>query len=215
MMNVFPPQSIPDESVAGLFDKYADRFDEHLTKNLDYRVPEELVSAVVKLWNGSPLDVLDLGCGTGLCGTLIRPIANTLVGVDLSPGMIEMARKREIYDHLEVGNIIDSMRLSKSQYDLLLCADVLVYVGDCAPVFESAIRIMRPGAMLAFTVEAGAGQRFELVARTRRFTHSRTYIERLAKIFGLEELFSTEIMARKERNKPVKGYLTILRRPQE
>ena len=109
-----------------LFDSYANRFDHHLQQNLDYHVPEQMVAAVSALWDGKPLDVLDLGCGTGLCGPLVRPMARTLSGVDLSPAMIEMAKKRGIYDHLEIGNLIDSMKLSTGKHDLLLCTDVLI-----------------------------------------------------------------------------------------
>ena len=46
------------------------------------------------------LDVLDAGCGTGLCGPLLAPYARRLIGVDLSEGMLALAKEKHVYDAL-------------------------------------------------------------------------------------------------------------------
>ena len=162
------PAQVPAPNVSGLFDRYADLFDEHLLGTLDYRAPEVIVGAVRSLNPGSQLDVLDLGCGTGLCGPLLRPISRMLVGVDLSAPMIDKARERNVYDRLETGDILQLLQREPKTWDLLVAADVLMYLGDLAPTFEAAASALRPGGIFAFTVEAGTGDRYQL----RKETHA-------------------------------------------
>jgi predicted TPR repeat methyltransferase len=211
LMNVFPPSRPPAEAVEGLFERYAPNFDTHLVGALDYHVPEMMAAAIESVWDGRPLDILDLGCGTGLCGPLLRKMAKVLAGVDLSAGMIEKARARGVYDRLEACDMVEALRKSPHGYDLLVCADVLIYLGDLSPTFEAALAALRPGGMFAFSVEASRGERYELVQRSRRFAHSKTYLQHLAGIYGFEEKHFAEIVVRKEMDQPVAGYLVILR----
>ncbi len=144
LMNVFPPAQVPAETLSGFFDKYADRFDEHLRDGLEYRVPEQIAGVIKSCWDSKPMDILDMGCGTGLCGPLLRPMARSLTGVDLSSAMIAKAAERGVYDRLAVGDMIEFLRSSPMGFDLLVSTDVLIYVGDLSPTFEAAV--MAPAA---------------------------------------------------------------------
>ena len=76
-------------------------FDSKLAK-LSYRAPA-LVAAMLEdsgVEASKSLDVLDAGCGTGLCGPLMAPYARRLVGVDLSAGMLAQAKEKNVYDEL-------------------------------------------------------------------------------------------------------------------
>jgi predicted TPR repeat methyltransferase len=126
-----------------------------------------------------PIDVLDLGCGTGLCGPLLRPVARRLTGVDLSPGMLDKARERGLYTELECVELTEYLSRRHAEFDLIVAADVFVYVGDLAPVFSAVRRTLRDGGRFAFSVEAAEVREFEL-SSTRRYRHSRAYVERLA-----------------------------------
>ena len=205
------PAQVPAPNVSGLFDRYADLFDEHLLGKLEYRAPELIAGAIRSLDPGSALDVLDLGCGTGLCGPLLRPISRTLAGVDLSPAMIDKARERGVYDRLETGDILDLLGRESQAWDLLVAADVLMYLGDLTPTFEAALTALRPGGLFAFSVEAGDGERYQLRRETQRFTHSRPYLQRLASIFGFDEVRFEDIVVRKEAGRDVPGLLVVLR----
>ena len=215
MLNLPPPPQVPAPALTDLFDRYAERFDEHLRGKLAYRVPELLAEAVAATHPTRPLDTLDLGCGTGLCGMLLRPMAGLLCGVDLSPAMIEKSRARGVYDRLEVAEIIDAMRRAPGSFDLIVAADVFIYVGDLVPAFEAAVTALRPGGLLAFSVEAGEGDRFQLHSTTRRFNHSKPYLQRLARMYGLAEESFTPITVRVEAGQPAAGYLVVLRAPRE
>lgn len=208
-----PPAQVPAASVSNLFDRYADLFDEHLRGTLDYRAPELIVDAIKAKNPGAALDVLDLGCGTGLCGPLLRPFARLLAGVDLSPAMIDKARDRGAYDKLEAADILDALHRSPRGFDLLVAADVLMYLGDLTPVFEAAVHALRPGGRFAFTVEAGETDRYQLGKSTHRFAHAKAYLDRLSLIFGFETEAMEQITVRKEAGRPVMGLLAVLRLP--
>src|SRR5262249_49086286 len=105
------PAAAPQAYVKDLFDNYAATYDQHLLNGLAYRTPQVLPGL---LREGRPsgarrLDVLDLGCGTGLAGIAIRPWARSLVGVDLAPKMLEAASARGIYDRLECSDLITTL----------------------------------------------------------------------------------------------------------
>ena len=213
---VFTPATLPRPSLTDLFDRYAPDFDEMLVNTLKYQVPQQIADAVAAARKGTdakPIDILDLGCGTGLCGKLLKPIAARMCGVDLSAGMIEKARQRGIYDQLDVGELLDVMKRSPRSFDLVIAADVFIYVGDLAEVFESAAACLRPGGLFIFSVEAGIGERYNLGRAARRFTHSAPYLRRLAAMCGFEEVSFAPVVIRMERGQIVPGYLPVLRLP--
>jgi predicted TPR repeat methyltransferase len=212
---VFSPAQIPADPLKNLFDRYADTFDNHLRNTLHYNVPELIAQAVAQLRtdDAQRFDTLDLGCGTGLCGALLRPIARTLAGVDLSPAMIEKSRARGVYDRLGVGDLVATLNDNPGAFDLLTAADVFIYLGDLTPAFQAALRALRPGGLLAFTVEAGPGDRYHLHQKTLRYTHSLPYLKHLIQIHGFGEESFKEVTLRVESDLPVKGYLLVLRSP--
>ncbi len=122
----------PAKYVQDVFDSYAANFDQHLVGTLKYQVPKLLLQSVLQATQRRDLDVLDLGCGTGLCGVELRPFARRMVGVDLSPAMLKAAEARTIYDQLILGDLISTLRSPGDGYDLIVAGDVLIYVGDLA-----------------------------------------------------------------------------------
>lgn len=113
----------PPEIVAKLFDGYADHFDDNLTNKLHYRTPAKLMDTILQQappahqqhTDATPpqqqqqqrfAHCVDLGCGTGLMGPLLRPHTQRLVGVDLSQGMVAKAKERGCYDALAVDELV-------------------------------------------------------------------------------------------------------------
>ena len=209
------PKAAPVEYVKDLFDQYAEAFDEHLTETLEYKTPTLLVNAMRELVTPTavPLDVLDLGCGTGLCGPLLRPFARTLVGVDLSPKMLAKARERGGYDELVCAELAAYLADQSQRFDLGVAADVFVYIGDLSEVFAGIGKALRPGGIFGFSVEAGEEETDAALQPTHRFVHSLGYLRRLAAVqgFAIESVESR--MIRKSRDVDVPGYLVVMRRP--
>lgn len=208
-----PPPAAPPDYVRSLFDDYAEKFESQLTQQLEYRTPERLF-ALVRDFIDKParsLDIMDLGCGTGLCGVLFKEYARRLVGVDLSPAMVEKARGRGIYDELLVEEVVAALGRMPGQFDLILAGDVFVYIGDLKPVFLAARSALRPGGLFAFSVEAGAPGTDYAVHRAARYTHSAEYVRAVSARTPFEELALSTAELRKQEGVPVAGHLIVLR----
>jgi predicted TPR repeat methyltransferase len=203
----------PPEFVSMLFDNYADTFDRHLVGALNYRAPQLLHDAVVAAAGvRGPLDVADLGCGTGLCGQLFKSMARSLVGVDLSSRMISQARQRGIYDELHVEELVAFLKTRHTQFDLAVASDVLNYFGDLREVFGVASQAMRGGGVIAFTLEKHDGDEGFVLNKTRRYAHTIEYVRSLLSQTGLTEISATEGVLRTEGAKDVAGWVVVLRR---
>jgi len=199
----------PDDYIATYFDKFADTFDKQLVEVLDYHGPEKL-HALLAQHNRPLARILDLGCGTGLAGPLLKAPGRVLTGVDLSARMLEKAAARQTYDDLIASEAIAYLAQQDQGFDLIFAADFLVYVGDLAPLMQQAARLLLPGGLFAFTIETTSAETYELL-RSGRFAHRPGYIEELAR--GTFTLLRQEAtMIRLEANKPVDGALMLFER---
>lgn len=206
------PGKAPEAYVRQLFDDYAGHFDAALVDNLEYRAPQILEDALRRcLGPVSGLDVLDAGCGTGLAAPVLRPLATRLEGVDLSPAMIDKARERGLYDSLEVGELAAAMTARPSQFDLVVAADVLVYLGDLAPVMAAAHSALRPRGTFAFTVERTEDSSSYLLGAKQRYAHSPDYIRRQAETAGFQVLLLEQAVTRRDGGQDVPGLVAVLR----
>jgi predicted TPR repeat methyltransferase len=157
------------------------------------------------------LDVLDLGCGTGLSGAVLRGLARQLTGIDLSPRMLAHARGRGLYDRLIEGDIVPVLAGLGTNFDLVAAADVFVYFGDLEALLASAARALRPGGWLAFSVESLSAGEYHLQP-TGRYAHAPAYIGVLAQRHGLTRVAERDVTLRVEQGKPVAGLLQLWRR---
>lgn len=197
------PAAPPAEYIASLFDQYAGHFDQHLQGKLAYRTPALLEAAVGP---AQDLDVVDLGCGTGLCGPWLRRISRTLSGVDLSQAMLDQARATGCYDQLDCADLHAWLEQHQQrQADLYVAADVFVYLGD----LDRALPVLKPGARIAFSVEECAGDGFVLQP-SGRYAHGEEYVRRLAAHKGLQIAHCSRAPLREEGGAPVVGLLVVL-----
>lgn len=222
-----PPASADAAYVAGLFDQYAERFDEHLTQSLDYRGPAILMDAIrracARAGRETRFDVAyDLGCGTGLMARELSTSAGVIHGVDLSARMIEAAALTGHYHDLKQGDVAAYLDQQAAECgDLAAAADVFVYIGDLAPVLAAARRALARNGLLAFTLQRQIGQDDGqenaqapfLVGPDMRFAHAPHYLRDLAAAHGFEILLLEEVSVRKDRGEPVAGLAAVLRKP--
>lgn len=207
------PAKANADYIAGLFDAFADSFDDKLVDWLDYRGPQQVAElAAAGLAGQTAARAIDLGCGTGLAGAEIRPLVRRLDGIDLSPRMVEHAHRRRVYDELQVGEIVALLQGRPETYDLMLAADVLSYFGDLRPLFEAAHASLRNDGVLVATVEAGAEAGRYVATRTGRYQHGADYLRRRAADAGFDLLRLDDIDLRLEQGRPVAGYVFALRR---
>ena len=184
------PARASDGFVERTFDSFASSFESKL-EMLSYRAPA-LVAAMIDdagLARAQRLEILDAGCGTGLCGSLLSPYACRLVGVDLSEGMLSQAKEKAVYDALVKGELTEYLRGCNEAFDVIVSADALVYFGDLRHVVEAVTQALRPNGIAVFTLEhaitsePGTDYRLEFHGR---YSHARPYVERVLANAGLE-----------------------------
>jgi predicted TPR repeat methyltransferase len=209
------PDKTPANHVATHFDEFSETFDKKLVEQLGYRAHEQLNQIVRRFIDTQTpaLDILDLGCGTGLCGVLLHDMARTLTGVDLSPKMLDKARKKNVYDKLVLDDVMIPLTAAPSAYDLIVATDVFIYIGDLAPVFVAAGSALKPGGLLAFSIETAKEDVTYVLRTTGRYAQSMRYIRALSQANGLEELCADAVILRKEKGQPVAGHVFVLRKP--
>jgi len=203
----------PAALVAQHFDNLAEAFDEHLTARLGYDGPAQLRGLLRAC--GEPrgdFDVLDLGCGTGLCGEVAAPYARRLAGVDLSGGMLAQARPRNLYQSLEQGDLKDALDAPGARWDLIVAFDTFPYLGALEETFAAVARALRPGGWFAFSTEHTDGDGY-LLRGNGRFAHGAAYVAALAA--GRFEIVSRHTAPlRREAGRNVDGGYYLLRAPE-
>ena len=207
------PAQAPVAYVVDFFDEYAPSFDAHLADTLGYRAPQVLADRIAALGRRRFASALDLGCGTGLCGPLLRPMSDRLTGVDLSQRMLDEAARRGVYDALVCDEIVAHLRGSDERHDLVVASDVFIYVGALAPVFEGIVRTLSRDLVFAFTAEATASEAGDVVLLpSLRYAHSERHLRALAAQHGLDVAALDRAPLRREQDGDVEGLYVVLAR---
>lgn len=207
------PDRAANDYVTSLFDGFAETFDENLAR-LQYRAPR-LVADMVRglIPEGGQLRILDAGCGTGLCGPLLQPLARHLIGVDLSPGMLEKAAQRRCYDSLVEDELEAFLLQNESSFDIVVSADTLVYFGKLTIVLDAAYRALHSGGWFVYTVEECSDASQDMVLNPHgRYSHAHSYVDRVMKSVGFIECSIERVDLRLENKEPVGGFLVKGRR---
>jgi predicted TPR repeat methyltransferase len=207
-----------DEYIQGVFDQFADTFDESLA-SLDYQAPHHVEQLIRQRINrgelsGSGLKILDGGCGTGLCGPFLKPLSSALVGVDLSEGMLQHAQKRRLYDSLhqaELAHFLGTVAAEQSAgaFDLIVICDTLNYFGDLREVLTNTLAALKQSGILVFTIETLQAdvEREFVLSMHGRYAHSPDCILRLMQSIGYQEVTQRAFVLRKQAGVPVAGTL--------
>jgi predicted TPR repeat methyltransferase len=203
------PAAPPRAYVETLFDQYSADFETHLLDKLQYRGHEWLLRPLLAAGRRYPT-VLDLGCGTGLCGPLIAPLADAIHGVDLSQAMLAQAGRRGVYRELIHADLASFLARDDLRADLVLAADVFIYVGALDDVFAAVRRILEPGGCFAFTAELAAdGDDYRLLP-SLRYAHSEAYLRRLADVHGFRVRELQRAPLRKNEQEPLDALYVYL-----
>jgi predicted TPR repeat methyltransferase len=205
------PDVAPVEHVRRIFDRCAGTFERILVKDLEYKTPG-LLFDLVRPHLTEEMNILDLGCGTGLGAQLYRPFAKRLTGVDVSPKMLEKAAEKKIYNRHEVFDILQDWTFSQ-KFDLIYSSDVFVYFGNLDTIIRSASSCLVCGGIIAFSVERlqDNSKEYQLFP-SGRYAHSRTYIQNCLRRHGLQLIAEVRSDIRKESGNQVKGLLIVAKR---
>jgi predicted TPR repeat methyltransferase len=200
----------PAALVAQQFDALAESFEEHLVARLGYNGPAQLRALLAACGEAeASLDILDLGCGTGLCADALAPHARRLVGVDLSGAMLAKARARGLYQALEQRDLLDALAAPDTGWDMIVAFDTFPYLGALEETFAAAAQVLRPGGWFIFSTEHAEGDSYRLRGNGR-FAHGADYVTALAA--GRFEIVRRHTaLLRREAGRTVDGGYYLLR----
>ncbi|GAB5377181.1 MAG: tetratricopeptide repeat protein [Acuticoccus sp.] len=208
-----PPERASDAYVERVFDDFAVSFDARL-ENLEYRAPEIVAGKLAAaLAPGATVRLLDVGCGTGLVGPLVRERARDLVGIDLSGKMLAKAAQRGVYDRLDKAEFIAYLAAVAEPFEAMIAADALCYVGQMEVFAQNALGALVAGGHFIATFEADREGNDVALAHTGRYTHGRDYLVRTFAEAGFTEIACTPEVLRLETGTPVDGWILTARRP--
>lgn len=208
------PARVEGDYIQQLFDDFADRFELTLVDRLGYSVPARLAALLRAQGADAARSVLDLGCGTGLMAVELARESRVIDGVDLSPRMLERARAKGVYRDLvaaEIGAFLADAR--GRWWELVVAADVFVYVAALAPMFAAVRERLAPGGWFAFSLESSAGAAVELLPATGRYRHASSEALRELERAGFVGIVREALVIRHEVGQPVAGELVIARAP--
>lgn len=211
------PERADERYVRELFDDFAGSFDQVL-RDIHYKAPGLVAERLRAAFPGAAarLAIIDAGCGTGLCGPLVRSQAKTLVGIDLSPKMLAKARSRGVYDRLCEAELKGFLEAAPpASWDAVISADTLCYFGRLEPVFAAAFAALAPSGAFVFTVERDGGEAggagFRLNAHGR-YSHALAYLERALAAAGFVADAAQSSVLRREMDSPVEGFVITARK---
>jgi predicted TPR repeat methyltransferase len=211
------PERTPEAQVLSLYDTRSRFWDQETS----YFAPQLVAGGLRRHAPHTGMDILDIGCGTGLVGASVRDLAGRLDGVDISPAMLEKAKAKTVYDGLFQADLTSFMAGRADGHDAVLGAGTLIHFGDLQALFQAAALCLRPAGLFVFTLfpqEAGAGTDYAVAASTRLaqsgcFRHSPAYVQRLAAQTGFSVLELESIVHEHDQDdRPVAGLLVVLKR---
>jgi predicted TPR repeat methyltransferase len=211
------PAALPDSVPGALFDEMAEVFDQHLVNSLGYRLPRQVANWILQAYPTRELNLLDLGCGTGLLGACLGPVKGYVIGVDISSKMIEKAAQHGVYYRFHQVGVLDALKgTPENLYEVLTALDVFPYIGDLAQAIPDAHRINKPGGHFVFSCERALETEADWLLRpTQRYAHKQSHIEALCKSAGFAEVTVQDTTLRYEGDQPVNGFLVTARKAAE
>src|SRR5690606_25476197 len=156
---------------------------------------------------------LDLGCGTGLSGALLRASTERLVGIDISEKMLQHADRKAVYDTLLCADAVTALDQHQGRPDLVVASDVLIYIGDLDPIFERVARNLEPGGLCAFTTEVAAPGLRWFLRSSGRYAHGEPYVADVLARHGLRLLAKRPFVLRYEAGEPLDGAVYLAAKP--
>lgn len=195
-----------------LFNNYALYYDQHVQKYRHYTLPNQILRVLDELHITSVQHTLDLGCGTGLTGQVLRDISQVLDGIDIAGKMLAEARAKNIYDTLVEEEALHFLQQTTNTYGLIVAADVLPYFGDLDPLFKAISEHLASNGYFIFTTEISITSPWQL-QQSARFCHHTDYLQQLANTYGLQTRYQHQVVARQQEGKDLSVLLIALQGP--
>lgn len=210
------PKTMPSEAVLAIFENGRTKlYDKQVKDKLGYKLPTLAADWIRTRYSTLQLNVLDLGCGTGLVASTLGRIQGAMVGVDLSMQMIEQAGQHDVYDKFHTVNVLDALVATPDAlYNVLTACEVFPYVGDLTQVVPNAFRLILPGGHFIFSCEAAPEAGSDLVLKNGlRYQHKLSHVLSLCLAAGFEIQENQALTLFTENGQAVQGFAICAYKP--
>jgi len=208
------PDQSPQQYVKSLFNHYAETFDDHLVNALGYDAPNAMHQIVTKYANPvNTRHLLDLGCGTGMCGEVFRAQYDHLTGVDLSEKMIRKSEEKRVYDELYNNDLTIFLEKNHVKYDMIVAADVFIYIGDLAKIVNATVNAQEKGGYFIFSIEKSFEHQTYHLRDTGRYSHSVNYIKNILNEASYNIILDQPTILRNEKGHNIEGIIYLCQKP--
>ncbi len=134
------------EDARRLYGQWALDYDQTFGAAWGYIAPREIAMILAEEIQPTAA-ILDIGAGTGLVGEHLRHF--TVDALDITPEMLEVARTKNIYRSLRLGDLTKTLDIADASYDAIISCGTFTH-GHVGPeCFPELLRIARPGAVFA------------------------------------------------------------------
>jgi predicted TPR repeat methyltransferase len=205
-----PTREASNDYTQNLFDNYALHYEKHMCETLNYNLPQYIAKYLHQHMPNTSANTLDLGCGTGLTGSVLREISDMLIGVDLSSKMLFEAEQKNIYDQLIHLDAVQFLSQPNQPFSLITAADVLPYLGELDTLFKYTKNAIASSGLFIFSTEISNASDWVL-QKTARFAHRPDYIQTLATKYKFEISHQSSLSARKQQDKDLLLNLYVLK----
>jgi len=210
------PSRSPDNLIVESYESKASNWDQDVNRaTMEFLGPQIIKSELDRLYpeanRPTGLNIVDLGCGTGLCGEYLKPLATSLDGVDLSPHMLKIATEKKLYNTLHCKEILNFLQENASRYDLITASGVIIFFGQLEKLHQLIFSQLNKNGIFIYT--AYVSRASDITIRSNlHFSHSEKYLRECADQTSLKIEFLQEIIHEYDYGEAQKGFLVTLRK---
>ena len=208
------PDQYSDELVRQTYETKAATWDVDAQRAGHRFLGPQHIHAAFSQWAGTrhELDILDLGCGTGACGMLLRPFARHITGVDLSAPMLAVAKQKSVYDDVHLAEIGAFLTRAAQVYDVIVASGVMIFIGDLAAPMAAARQALRTGGVFIFTCYRS--EAVDVSVRSNfHFAHSEAHLRARAQAAGFTVERIDTVVHEYDQGEEQPGFVVVLSVP--
>ena len=138
------------------YDQWAKDYDADLEQEHEYRGPQ-ITAEFFTRYVPKEAMILDAGAGTGLMGVVLAELGyHNLAAMDLSQGMLDKARKKNVYQELHQMVMGEPLNFATDSFDAVVSVGVFTMAHAPASSFDELVRVTKPSGHIIFTLSTDA-----------------------------------------------------------
>jgi|TARA_B100000315_G_scaffold248857_1_gene279238 SAM-dependent methyltransferase len=158
------------EEQQAAYDSWAKQYEIDLCA-MGYRIPAVIAAVSTRFIPSTAAPILDAGCGGGIQAEALAMLGfGPITGIDLSEGMLEVARTKGIYSDLRQMTLGEKLDFADNTFAAVISSGTITPHHAPPGSFEELIRVAKPGAPIVFSLRDDPAQEPEYPEAVKRLT---------------------------------------------